>query len=161
MQVTIREMKPGDLPAVLELLREFAEFEKLVQFCTATEDRFHRAIFGEEAFVEGLIIDCGQTIAGCALFYPCFSSFRGERGLYLEDIYLKPGFRGGGTGKRVISEIARIASERGYERIDFQVLDRNKDAIGFYRSLGAESNDDETHFKFAGEAFRRLANGQS
>ncbi len=157
MSLTIREMKPADLSAVIELLREFAAFEELSQYCTATEERFIAAIFGEDSFVEGLIFGSGQTIAGYALFYPHFSSFKGERGLYLEDIYLKPEFRGGGTGRRVISRIARIARDRGFERIDFQVLDSNEQAIGFYRNLGAESNDEETHFKFAGKAFETLA----
>lgn len=154
----MREMRPEDLPTVLGLLREFAEFENLAEYCSATEESFRIAIFGAEAFVDGLVLESGEAVAGYALFHPSFSSFKGERGLYLEDIYIKPEFRGGGTGKAVISRIARIASERGYERIDFQVLDWNEQAIGFYRNLGAESNDDETHFKFAGKAFESLAN---
>ncbi len=92
-------------------------------------------------------------------FYPNFSSFRGERGIYLEDIYIKPEFRGAGAGKLLLSEVARIAAERGFERMDFQVLDWNTPAIEFYKRLGAVCNADETHFKFSGEAFAALALG--
>lgn len=150
-------MEPEDIPGVLELLREFAEYEKLSEYCTATDARFHQALFGETPVVDGLVATSGETLAGYALFYPSFSSFRGERGMYLEDIYLSPNFRGGGNGKALLTGVARIAAERGFERIDFQVLDWNTAAIDFYKKLGAEYHDGETHFKFAGDAFRSLA----
>lgn len=149
-------MMPGDIAGVLELLDEFAEYEKLSEYCTATAERFHNALFGVDAIVNGLVAHSGDVLAGYALFYPSFSSFRGERGMYLEDIYLKPEFRGGGSGKAMLQEIARIAANRGFERIDFQVLDWNTLAIEFYKKLGAVSNDNETHFKFSGDAFAAL-----
>lgn len=146
-----------DLPAVLQLLREFAEFEDLAEYCTATEERFATVLFDEGSFADGLIFENEEVVAGYAIFYPHFSSFRGERGVYLEDIYIRPEYRGGGTGRTVISRIANIAASRGFERIDFQVLDTNLGAIGFYKRLGAATNEHETHFKFAGEAFKALA----
>ncbi len=157
MTLSIRKMEPGDIPGVLELLKEFAEYEKLSEYCTATAERFQAAMFGADAMVEGLVALSGDMLAGYALFYPNFSSFRGERGMYLEDIYLRPEFQGGGNGKAMLKEIARVTAERGFERIDFQVLDWNTPAIEFYEKLGAVSNDDETHFKFSGDAFARLS----
>lgn len=157
MELTIRKMQPGDIPAVLRLLREFAEYEKLSDYCTATEEGLNEAIFGETAIAEGIVATEGENLSGYAIFYPNFSSFRSERGLYLEDIYLSPQFRGGGGGRRMLAEIARLASGRGFKRIDFQVLDWNTPAIEFYKKLGAVSNDDETHFKFSGDAFLSLA----
>jgi len=156
MSFEIREMLPVDLPAVMELLQEFAKFEQLSEYCTATEERFAAALFGESKIADGLVFEAGGRLCGYAIFHPHFSSFRGERGLYLEDIYIKPEFRGGGLGRRAISQIAKIAAARGFERIDFQVLDRNTPAIDFYRRLGAKSNADETHFKIDGEAFTAL-----
>jgi GNAT superfamily N-acetyltransferase len=157
MGIIIRKLRPEDLHDVIEMLREFAEFEKLAHYCTATKERFAAAFFDEGSFAEGLVFESKDGLAGYAVFFPHFSSFRGERGLYLEDIFIKPEFRGGGTGRAVLSEIARLAAARGFERIDFQVLDWNTAAIDFYKRLGAESNDGETHFKFAGDAFRTLS----
>ena len=150
-------MEPGDIAEVLALLRNFAEYEKLSEYCTATADRFRVALFGDGAVVQGLVAHSGDVLAGYALFYPNFSSFRAELGMYLEDIYLRPEYQGGGNGKAMVQEIARIAADRGFERIDFQVLDWNTPAIEFYKKLGAVSNDEETHFKFSGDAFATLA----
>jgi len=157
MSISIRSIQPDDIADVLVLLREFAEYEKLSEYCTATEERFRTALFGDDAVVRGLVAVAGEALAGYALFYPSFSSFRGERGMYLEDIYIAPEFRGGGTGKMMLKEIVRVAAERGFERIDFQVLDWNTNAVEFYKKLGAVSNDEETHFKFSGKAFDTLA----
>ena len=153
----LRKISSSDLPGILTLMQEFAEYEDLVEYCTVNEDRLHAAMFGPGSFVEGLIATDDQRPIGYALFYPCFGSFRGERGLYLEDIYIKPEFRRGGTGLMLLKEIARMAKERGMERIDFQVLDWNNPAINFYKKHGAVTNPDETHFKFSGEAFEELA----
>lgn len=157
MKTTIRQIKPADIPDVLIMLGEFAEFEKLSDFARATEERFQKALFGDGSFVDGLIALDGNKPAGYALFYPNFSSFRGERGLYLEDIYIRNEYRRSGLGLEMIKQIARTAAEHGFERIDFMVLDWNEAAVRFYKKLGAECNDDESHFKFAGRAFHDLA----
>ena len=156
MELTIRSIRPEDLAPVISLLREFAAFEHLSDYCTATEERLQGAMFGNAAVVEGLIAFDGETPIGYALFYPNFSSFRGQLGLHLDDIYIKSEFRGMGVGESMLKEVARIAALRGFERIDFQVLDWNTPAIKFYEKLGAVSNDEETHYKFADEAFRSL-----
>ena len=157
MQQTIRKIHPADLASVVSLMREFAAFENLLDYCTVTEERLYTAMFGENAVVEGLIALTGQTPVGYALFYPNFSSFRAQRGLYLEDIYINSEYRGFGLGATIIREIARTAASRGLERIDFMVLDWNTPAVKFYKKLGAIRDDDERHFKFTDDAFIKLA----
>ena len=114
-------------------------------------------MFGEGSFVEGLICDLDGETAGFAIFYPRFSSFRGQRGYYLEDIYVDSAYRGRGFGEALLREIARKGKARGFERIDFQVLEWNFAAIEFYKSLGAVIEDEDKHLKFVDEAFERLA----
>lgn len=161
MSITIRPILPSDIGRVLDLLREFAQFEKLSEYCTATPERFYTALFGEQANVSGLVAADGEQIIAYAIFYPNFATFRGERGLYLEDIYVTRSHQRRGIGRMLLGELGRICAERGYERIDFQVLDWNANAIDFYRSLGAVSSDGETHFIFRNEALRGLAGGRN
>jgi ribosomal protein S18 acetylase RimI-like enzyme len=146
---------PDHIPAIIEMMREFAEFESLEKYFEVTEDRLAAALFGETKVAEAIIASTGETLGGYALFYPNFASFRGQRGFYLEDIYIRSEFRGFGLGEKMLGEIARIARNRGYERIDFTVLEWNEAAIGFYRKLGAVHDPDDLHFKFTDEAFRR------
>lgn len=145
------------MAGVVSLMREFATFENLLEYCTVTEERLYTAMFGENAVVEGLIALAGQTPVGYALFYPNFSSVRGHRGLYLEDIYINSEYRGFGLGATIIRKIARIAASRGFERIDFMVLDWNTPAVNFYKKLGAIRDDEERHFKFTDDAFIKLS----
>ena len=153
----IRKIRPEDLSSVLCLLRELAAYENLTAYCTVTEERLHIAMFAANAVLQGLIAFEGDTTVGYALYYPNFSSFRGERGFHLDDIYVTSACRGQGVGEAMLKEIAREASSKGFERIDFHVLDWNTPAIEFYKKLGAVSNEEETHFKFAGDAFEQLA----
>ncbi len=157
MDPKIRKIIECDIPAVIELMREFAEFENLAQFCEVTEEMLFAAMFVDDSYVEGLIAEDGSAAVGYALYYPNFASFRGHRGLYLEDIYLRAEFRGRSTGRAMLKEIARAAASRGFERIDFQVLEWNRAAIEFYTRLGASRDADERHFKFTDNAFDRLA----
>lgn len=138
-------------------MTEFAAFEGLSQFCEVTVERLHAAMFGPGAFVEGLLAHEGDRHAGYALYYPSFSSFRGHLGLYLEDIYIKSEFRSQGLGHAMLVEIAKIASSRGFERIDLTVLESNEPAIAFYKKHGATLDGDGRHCKFTDEAFRALA----
>ena len=157
MSISIRNISETDLASVVELMRGFAKYEDLLEYCTVTDERLKTAMFGNTAFVEGLIAHDETEPIGYALFYPVFSSFRGERGLYLEDIYIRAEYRRNDLGLKMLRQIARTASARGLERIDFLVLDWNEPAVNFYLKHGAERNTDESHFKFAGEAFARLA----
>ena len=153
----IRNLTENDVASVIELMREFAAYENLSEYCTVTEERLRAVMFGDERFVKGLIaLDC-ERAAAYAIFYPSFSSFRGERSLYLEDIYINKEYRRHDLGTRMLQEIAQIAKSQGCERVDFLVLDWNEPAVRFYLKHGAEKNDDERHFKFSGDAFERLA----
>ena len=157
MEITLKRFEKEDTAAVLELLREFAEYENLTQFLEVTPERIDAAFFRDGSTVEGLVATGDGQAVGYAFFFPSFASFRGQRGLYLEDIYVTGSARGRGVGEAMLRELARIAAARGYERIDFVVLDWNTSAINFYKKLGAEMDHSERHFKFTDRAFRDLA----
>ena len=157
MDITVQRFDRADVPAVLGLLREFAEYEDLTQYLEVTAERIETAFFAEGATVEGLVAIADGRTVGYAFFFPNFASFRGQRGFYLEDIYVTESCRGKRVGESMLRELARLARARGYERIDFVVLDWNTTAIEFYKRHGAEMDDSERHFKFTDEAFRRLA----
>src|SRR5438067_10634966 len=157
MKFDVRKITANDIATVIALMREFAEYENLSEFCEITDARLFAAMFGEDCFVEGLIAFAGQVAAGYALFYPDFASFRGKRGLILEDLYIKPEYRRHTLGQTILREIAKSARRRGFERIDFQVLDWNTPAIAFYEKLGALRHHDERHFKFTHAAFDTLS----
>ena len=158
MEFKIRPARPEDVKAVIGLMREFAEYEKLLDAFEITTEKLMDATFGDLPVVEILVAmrSAGDPI-GYALFFPYFASFRGQRGIHLEDIYISPEYRGRGIGERLLRAVAAMAAERGCERIDFQVLEWNEPAIAFYQKLGAVRNDDERHFKFSDAAFRELS----
>jgi len=146
-----------NIPQIIALMREFAEYEKLLEYLEVTEERLKIALFGDGKVAEAIVALDGDTVIGYAVFFPYFATFRGQRGVYLEDIFITKTARGKGVGEMMLKYIAKLAKERGFERIDFQVLEWNAPAIGFYERLGAERNDDERHFKFSDEAFENLA----
>lgn len=157
MSIEIKRSTAGDIPAIIALMRSFAEYEKLGQYFEATEESLHAAMFGERGFVEGMLaLDSGKPF-GYALFYPYFASFRGQIGYYLEDIYVHEKYRRMGIGEAMLRTLAVHAKSRGYERIDFQVLEWNEPAVKFYEKLGVVRDQEERHFKFIDEAFQRLA----
>jgi ribosomal protein S18 acetylase RimI-like enzyme len=159
MAYNIELISEADLPAIIEMMTEFAEYEHLASYLEVTEERLRKAIFGKDAFVEGLIASNNRERVGYAIFYPCFSTFRGQSGFFLEDIYVSEKYRGIGLGELMLRKIAGLARSRGFDRLDFQVLEWNKPAIGFYEKLGAVRAEDERHFKFTDEAFAKLAEG--
>lgn len=156
MEIQIRKAKPEDVAAIIEMMRQFAEFENFAQYLEITEDRLSAAMFGDVAFVEGLLAFEGLKPLAYALFYPHFATFRGQRGYYLEDLFIVEAGRRKGIGEAMLREIARLGMARGFERIDFQVLDWNAPAIRFYEKLGAERDEEERHFRFTDEAFEAL-----
>ena len=157
MGITIRVATENDIPAVISLIHEFAAFEELSDFCEVDKSRLSIAMFGAGGFVQGLIAEDGERPVGYALYFRNFSSFRGQRGFYLDDIYVTEAYRGQGVGEMMLRKIARHATSEGLERIDFLVLDWNTPAAGFYRKLGAIHDPEERHYKFTDDAFRRLA----
>ena len=156
MNFEIKQTTPSDIPHILAMIREFAGFENLSNYCEVTAENLHEVLFGENAFVESLIVFADEMPIGYAIFFPYFASFRGQRGIYLEDIFIKKDFREFGIGEKVIREIAKIGNGKGCVRIDFQVLKHNQNAINFYQKLGAVQDETERHFKFTDEAFKRL-----
>jgi GNAT superfamily N-acetyltransferase len=157
METTIREATPDDIGLLLDLMTEFAAYERLGDRLEVTTECLHDVMFGDDAYVHGLLAFCGAAPAGYALLYPSFSSFRGQRGYILEDLFVREQFRGTGIAKLLLAEAARIARARRSERMDFQVLEWNSSAIAFYERHGAVRDDDERHFKFTDEAFQKLS----
>ena len=153
----IREATEEDVPLILSLIRELAEYEKLSDEVVATEDGLRDSLFGERRYAEVLIAEHGGAPAGFALFFHNFSTFLGKPGLYLEDLYVKPAFRGAGIGKKLLVRLASLAMGRGCGRLEWWVLDWNEPAIGFYRSVGAEPMDDWTVYRVSGSALEDLA----
>lgn len=156
MTFEVKKASENDISEIINLLREFAEYEKLSDYCEITDEKLLDAMFGEQKIIEGIACFDNEKMIAYAIFYPSFASFRGQRGIYLEDIYLKPEYRGRGIGEAMLKEIARFGRKIGAVRIDFQVLHWNESAIKFYEKLGAEMNADERHYRFAGEAFEKL-----
>lgn len=155
--MNIRSPEPADVPAIIALMREFAIFEGLLDCFEITEERLSQVLFGERTFVNALVAEADGRVCAYSIFYPNFASFRGQLGMYLEDIYITADYRGRGIGDAMLREIARFAAAHGSERIDFQVLDWNRSAIDFYEMLGAERDDIERHFRFTDQAFADLA----
>ena len=147
----------GDVPTVLQMIRDLAEYERMSDEVVATESGLREALFGPRPAAEVIIASVGRRAAGFALFFHNFSTFVGRQGLYLEDLFVKPEFRGRGLGKRLLAELARIAVERRCGRLEWAVLDWNEPAIGFYKRLGARPMHDWTVFRLAGEELKRLA----
>ncbi|HEU4521918.1 MAG TPA: GNAT family N-acetyltransferase [Thermoanaerobaculia bacterium] len=160
---TIREAAPPDVPLILAFIKALAEYERMADQVVATEERVRSTLFGPRRYAEVLIGDeDGQPVA-FALFFHNYSTFLGQPGLYLEDLFVKPEARGRGYGKLLLARLARIARERNCGRLEWWVLDWNQPAIDFYRRLGAEPMDEWTVFRVTGDALERLAgqDGQS
>lgn len=157
MNLRIETAKEKDIPAIIELTREFAEYENLLDYLEITGEKLLEAMFGENGFVEGLIAFSGEKPIAYALFYLNFSSFRGQFGIYLEDIYITEKYRSRGVGELMLKQIARVGKQNGAVRMDFQVLDWNAPAIKFYKKHGAAVDEAERHFKITDEAFQNLA----
>ena len=150
-----------DVPAIFDLIRGLAEYERLLHVFEATEDRLRRTLFGERPAAEVLMAFQGEECAGFALFFTNYSTFLGKPGLYLEDVFVKPHLRRKGIGLALLKKLAAIARERDYGRMEWSVLDWNEPAIHFYKKLGAVPLDEWTMFRLTGEAsgeFRARSN---
>lgn len=154
---TLRAAVREDVPHILAFIRELAEYERLAHEAVATEAQLAEHLFGPRPAAEVVIAEVDGEPVGFALFFTSFSTFVGLPGLYLEDLFVRPRFRGLGVGKRLMIDLARRAVERGYGRFEWSVLDWNEPAIRFYRSLGALGQDEWTVQRVTGEALRRLA----
>lgn len=153
----IRNATPADIPEIYRMVRELAEYEKALDEVHATEEQLREALFGERpaAYAHIAETDEGDT-AGFALWFLNFSTWRGVHGIYLEDLYVRPHRRGGGHGRALLTELARICVARGYQRLEWSVLNWNTPSIAFYESLGAKPQDEWTMYRLTDEALGEL-----
>lgn len=149
-----------DVPAVLHMIRQLADYERLSHEVTATEERLRASLYGERPAAEAQIARCGEEPVGFALYFHTFSTFLGLPGLYLEDLFVAPQWRSRGYGRALLAHVARIAVERGCGRLEWAVLDWNEPALRFYRRVGARPLDDWTVYRLTGEPLERLAAGK-
>ena len=154
---SIRPATEADVPLILSLIRELAEFERLAHEVVADEGRLREALFGARPAAEVLLgFEADGTPMGFALFFENFSTFLARRGIYLEDLYVRPDQRGRGLGRALLAQLARLAVARGCGRLEWAVLDWNENAIGFYRKLGARVLDDWRICRVTGDALQIL-----
>lgn len=146
-----------DVPLILSLIRALAEYERLAREVVATEADVRESLFGARPHAEAVIARVGSQAVGFAVWFHTFSTFLSRRGLYLEDLFVLPAWRGRGIGSALIRHVARVAVERGCGRMEWAVLDWNDPAIGFYRSIGARPMDEWTVYRLTGDALRRVA----
>ncbi len=152
-KILIRSASKKDVPSIFSLIKELAEFEKLSDQIKTSEVDLNKTLFGKDKFVEILIAEYDGQIVGQALFFKNFSTFLGKPGIYLEDLYVKPEFREKGIGKALLNKIIFLAKERNYGRVEWSVLDWNKQAINFYKKIGAIPLNDWTIFRLTSDKF--------
>ena len=155
--LSIRAATADDAALLAQLIRELADYERLADAAVATEEDLRAQLFGPQPAAEVLIAEVDGEPAGFALYLHNFSTFLGKRGLYLEDLFVRPAFRGLGLGRHLMAMLARIAVQRDCGRFEWSVLDWNAPAIGFYRTLGAVGMDEWTVQRLEGDALRSLA----
>jgi len=154
---TIREAARSDVPLILTLIRELADYERLAHEVVATDEGLAASLFGREPRAEVLIAEIDGAPAGFALFFHNYSTFLGRPGIYLEDLFVRPNARARGVGRALLARLAAITTERGCGRLEWAVLDWNASAIGFYQKLGATPMSDWTVYRLTGEALAKLA----
>lgn len=157
--VHIRAATPTDVPVILQLIRQLAEYEKLAHEVTATEQALCDSLFGPKPAAEVLLAYAGDVPIGFAVFFQNFSTFLGKPGLYLEDLFVLPEWRRKGVGKQLLSKVAALAVERGCGRFEWAVLDWNEPALRFYESLGTRVMEDWRICRLTGDPLRRAAAG--
>lgn len=154
---TIRAATAHDLPLILGFIRELAEYEKLAHAVVASEAELGAALFGAHPAAEVLLAFEAEAPVGFAVYFQNFSTFLGRAGIYLEDVFVKPTWRGRGCGRALLTQIGRIAHARNCGRLEWSVLDWNEPAIEFYRKLGAEPMAEWTVFRLTSEGIAKLA----
>lgn len=155
----VRDGVEADLSVIVRFIRDLAEYERLSDAVVLDESELRRFLFGERRYAETLIAEDAGTAhpLGFALYFHNFSTFLGRPGIYLEDLFVEPDHRGRGAGRALLARLAQLALERGCGRLEWSVLDWNAPAIGFYRRLGAEPQDEWTVYRVSGEALSALA----
>jgi GNAT superfamily N-acetyltransferase len=157
----IRPATPDDVPAIIDMIRGLAEYEKALDKVETTAEQLHDALFGASPAVFCHIATDGDRVAGYALWFVSYSTWRGRHGIYLEDLFVHPDHRGRGHGKELLIELAGICVERDYGRFEWAVLNWNTPAIEFYRSLGAAPLAKWITYRITGSALDKLAAAES
>jgi GNAT superfamily N-acetyltransferase len=145
----VRPIEPLDVPAVVGLVHELAEYERAAEQCTLTDDQLHAVLFAAKPALFGHVAVVSAEVVGCALWFLNFSTWRGVHGIYVEDLYVQPAHRSKGLGRALVRELARECNQRGYARLEWAVLDWNEPAIRFYASLGAEAQEEWRIFRLS------------
>lgn len=152
----VRRIEPADLAAVVSLVHELAAYERAPEECHLTPTQLEAALFADSPALFGHVATVDGEVAGAALWFLNYSTWRGTHGIYLEDLYVRPEHRGLGLGQQLLEALATECVRRGYDRLEWSVLDWNEPALGFYRSLGAIAMDEWTVHRLTDDALRRL-----
>lgn len=155
-QLHIRFAERNDIPLILTFIKELADYEKMLDQVQATEENLMETLFNQPK-AEVIIGEINGEAAAFALFFTNYSTFLGQAGLYLEDLYLRPAFRGQGFGKQLLAYLAALAVKRNYGRFEWWCLDWNQSSIAFYQKMGAEAMEDWTVFRLTGDSLTALA----
>ena len=157
MNITIRKARPEDATPIYGMIYELAVYEKAPEEVVTTPGDIRETLFGAESKTEALICEIEGKIAGYAVFFTSYSTWLGRNGIYMEDLYISPDYRGKGAGKALLKTIARLAVERQCGRLEWSVLDWNQSAIDFYLSIGALPQSEWVRYRLDGEALVKLA----
>ena len=152
MHPCVREARESDLDRIRQLIVDLARYERAAHEVKTTTDQLRVALFGPQPAAYALVAESDNQVVGFALYFRNFSTWEGVHGIYLEDLYVMPEYRGSGLGRVLLTSLAGLAVERGYARLEWAVLDWNQPAIDFYRSLGAVAMDEWTVYRLSGEA---------
>jgi GNAT superfamily N-acetyltransferase len=155
--MSVRPIRPDDVPAVVGLVRELADYEKALDEVLLTEEQLTACLFGHSPALFGHVAEDEGRVVGVALWFLNFSTWRGTHGIYLEDLYVQPGHRGRGLGRELLRTLAEVCVERGYSRLEWSVLDWNTPSIEFYKAAGAVPMDEWTVFRLTDDALPAFA----
>ncbi|MEV4803282.1 GNAT family N-acetyltransferase [Nonomuraea sp. NPDC049421] len=153
----IRPATPADVPEIVSMIRELAEYEKAAHEVRVTEEQLHDTLFRDHPAAFAHMAEQDGEVVGFTLWFLTYSTWRGVHGVYMEDLYVRPRHRGGGHGVALVRELARVCAERGYERLEWAVLDWNEPSIAFYEKLGAVNQNEWYRYRLTDEPLRRLA----
>jgi GNAT superfamily N-acetyltransferase len=155
--VTVRPVRPDDVPAVVALVRELADYEKALHEARLTEEQLTGVLFGDSPALFGHVAEVEGRVVGIALWFLNFSTWRGTHGIYLEDLYVQPQHRGSGLGRELLRTLAEVCVQRRYSRLEWSVLDWNTPSIEFYKAVGAVPMDEWTVFRLTDDALTGFA----
>lgn len=153
----IREARPADVPVILQLIHDLALYEREPDAVRNTDEHLEGALFGERPTIYAHVAEAQGEVQGFALWFLNYSTWEGANGIYLEDLYVRPEARGAGHGKALLANLAKIAAERGYARVEWSVLNWNEPSIRFYESLGAQAQSEWSTFRLTGDALTAVA----